>query len=234
MQRFVSAMKITSLIRSLILPLTILAAANPHPARAHPHIWAELKTELVFTPEGLIKGVGILWSFDELYAQQALDGIDTNNDGDYSAAELQPLTKENLEALKDYSYFTVMRFKDQKQAHGEVELGQAENVWKDGKLSLRIFVPLKIPVDPRQGAFAVKVFDPDYYVAIDYAQENPFHTTGNPPAGCEAKLKPLPTEAELQETRDFLSSKGKDWQPPPDQEFGEMFAQALAVECSTP
>src|SRR5206468_11484597 len=44
-----------------------------------------------------------------IYAQMALDGLDTDGDGIYSQDELAPLTKENIESLKDYNYFTYPR-----------------------------------------------------------------------------------------------------------------------------
>jgi ABC-type uncharacterized transport system substrate-binding protein len=219
-------------LRKLLLRAIVLGALAL-PASAHPHVWIELNTDIVFTPDGLIKGVGLIWLFDDGYAQAALDGLDKDSDGSYSEAELAPLTVENLNSLKDYNYFTLVRFNDEKQALGDVDAKEAKQVWNNGKLAMRFFIPLKTPLDPRNGKFAVKVFDPEYFVAIDYAKQEPFHVTGTPPAGCKPDLKPLPTEQELQQTRDFLSTKGKDWKPPPDQEFGEMFAQALIVECSS-
>ena len=68
-----------------------------------------MQSTIVFTDEGLIKGVDVEWTFDDAYAQVALDGLDVNKDGFYSQAELAPLTRENIDSLKSYEYFTVMR-----------------------------------------------------------------------------------------------------------------------------
>ena len=204
------------------------------PAMAHPHVWAEMSTDLVFTPEGMVKGLAIAWTFDDAYAQEALTGMDTNHDGQYSDAELEPLTRENINALKDYGYFTLFRFNDAKQPLGDIDVKLAKNVWKDGKLTLLFFAPLKEALDPRKGQFEAKVFDPEYYVAIDYRQSKPFQVTGTPPAGCKVVLKAQQTDADLAQKKAFLAAKGKDWKPPPDEEFGEAFAQGLGVECATP
>jgi hypothetical protein len=72
------------------------------PAIAHSHVRIEIKSALVFSQEGLIQGLSRSWVFDDAYAQAALDGIDTNKDGTYSADEIAPLTLENLNSLKEY------------------------------------------------------------------------------------------------------------------------------------
>ena len=60
-----------------------------------------MHSDLVFASDGKVRGVDVEWTFDDTYAKEALDGMDTNGDGEYSQDELVPLTKENLEALKD-------------------------------------------------------------------------------------------------------------------------------------
>jgi ABC-type uncharacterized transport system substrate-binding protein len=202
-------------------------------ASAHPHVWTEMNTNLAFNGEGQIEGLAIEWTFDDLYAQDALGPFTQADDGSYSEADLEALTRENIESLADYEYFTLMRLDGQKLAIAKVNPKHAQNVWKDGRLSLLLFVPLERPLDPRSGTFTVKVFDPEYYVAIDYRESEPFQITGSPPKGCSVRLDPVQGSEELQQARDFLSTKGKDWKPESSQEFGEMFAQALTVVCDT-
>jgi ABC-type uncharacterized transport system substrate-binding protein len=147
----------------------ILAAATP--AEAHPHVWIEMQSDVVFNDQGLIQAVNLTWTFDDAYTQMALDGLDTNGDGVYSQPELDPLTKENMASLKDYDYFTVMRFNGEKQALSAVtEYGQ---IWSGNKLELHFQVPLKTPLDPLNGEFVVKVYDPDFFIAIDYIKAVP-------------------------------------------------------------
>ncbi|MBC8035724.1 MAG: DUF1007 family protein [Rhizobiales bacterium] len=207
----------------------LLASAWAAPALAHPHVWIAMRSSVVFTNDGLIKGVNLNWSFDDGYAQVALDGLDTNGDGVYSEDELAPLAKENIANLKDYGFFTVMRLAGEKQEIGEVtEYGQ---VWSNGKLALNFHVPLKTPVDPRKGEFAVKIYDPDFYIAMDYETNDPVTVIGSMPATCKLLVKPLPTDAELEQTRTMLSAKGKDWQPETSEDFGAMFAQPVSIAC---
>jgi ABC-type uncharacterized transport system substrate-binding protein len=211
--------------------IALLAVCAATPALAHPHVWIDMRSDIVFSDDGLIKGVNLEWTFDDGYTQMALDGLDTDGDGVYSQAEIEPLTKENIASLKDYEYFTVMRVDGEKQEIGEVsEFGQ---IWSNDKLALHFHVPLKKPVDPVKGQFMVKVYDPEFFIAIDYVKDDPVTVLGKIPAACRLVVKPVPTDAELEQTRQMLSTKGKDWQPENNEDFGAMFAQAVAIECKS-
>jgi ABC-type uncharacterized transport system substrate-binding protein len=197
--------------------------------QAHPHVWIEMQSDVVFTDDGMIKGVDLEWTFDDGYTQMALDGLDVDGDGLYSQDELAPLTKENIESLKDYEYFTVMRANGEQQKIGKVtDFGQ---IWSNNKLTLHFQVPLEKPVDPRKNEFMVKVYDPEFFIAIDYVTENPVDVVGKIPESCKLVVKPVPTDAELDQTRTMLATKGKDWKPEVSEDFGAMFAQAVSIAC---
>ena len=199
------------------------------PAVAHPHVWIEMRSDVVFNDQGQVTALNLMWTFDDAYAQVALEGLDANGDGVYSADELDPLTRENISSLKDYDFFTVMRFNGQKQALGEVtEFGQ---IYSNDKLQLHLQVPLKTPVDPTKGEFVAKVYDPDFFIAIDYAKDDPVTVIGPMPKGCKLEVKPVPTDAEVEQTRAMLSTKGPDWKPENDEDFGAMFAQPVSIQC---
>lgn len=214
--------------RAALLACGILCASGSA-AHAHPHVWVSMRSDIVFTDDGLIKGVNLEWVFDDNYTQMALDGLDTDGDGVYSQTELDPLTKENINSLKDYDYFTVMRGGGKKLEIGEVtEFGQ---IWSNERLSLHFHVPLKAPLDPRKDEFMVKVYDPDFFIAMDYPADDPVSVIGAIPASCKLNVKPVPTDAELEQTRLMLSTKDKDWKPETEEDFGAMFAQPVAIEC---
>ena len=199
------------------------------PAAAHPHIWVTMNADVVFNDGGEVDGINLSWTFDDAYAQMALDGLDANGDGVYSQDELAPLTKDNLDALRDYDFFTVVRFNGEKQKIGEAtDYGQ---IYSNDKLELHFHVPLEKPVDPRKGEFALKVYDPDFFVDLEYAKDDPVTVIGTMPSSCKLEMKPVPTDAELDETRLMLSTKGKDWKPENNEDFGAMFAQPVVVAC---
>jgi ABC-type uncharacterized transport system substrate-binding protein len=199
-------------------------------ALAHPHVWVEMQSTIVFTDEGLIKGVDVEWTFDDTYAQVALDGLDVDKDGVYSQDELAPLTQENIDSLKDYDYFTVMRSNGEKLKIAAVT--NAGQIYSSDKLTLHFQVPLETPIDPKTANFSLKVYDPEFYIDFEYPKDDGADASGNMPRQCAVNLKPIPTDAELEQTRTMLASKGKDWKPDVAEDFGAAFAQAVTIDCA--
>ena len=207
----------------------MMACLGGSGARAHPHVWIEMQSSVVFTDDGLVKGVDLEWTFDDGYTQMALDGLDADGDGLYSQGELAPLTKENIESLKEYDYFTVMRANGEQQKIGEVtDYGQ---IWSNNKLTLHFQVPLAKPIDPAKEEFMLKVYDPEFFIDLQYPADDAVDVTGKIPQSCKLVVKPVPTDAELEQTRTMLATKGKDWKPEVEEDFGAVFAQAVSVAC---
>jgi ABC-type uncharacterized transport system substrate-binding protein len=215
--------------RRAALAALLASMAAAAPAGAHPHVWIEMRSDVVFNDQGQITAMNLMWTFDDAYAQMALDGLDANGDGVYSPTEIDPLTKENIASLKDYGFFTVMRYNGEKQEIGEVT--QYGQIWSNEKLQLHMQVPLKSPVDPMKGEFSAKVYDPDFFIAMDYAKDEPVTVIGAMPKTCELVVKPVPTDAEIEATRAMLSTKGPEWKPENDEDFGALFAQPVTVKC---
>lgn len=94
-----------------------------NPALAHPHVWVTMRTEVV-VEQGTIVGFRHAWIFDEYYSATAIEGLDTNKDGIYSREELSELAKVNVEALKDFSFFTFPRLSGK-----DLELGAPRDYW---------------------------------------------------------------------------------------------------------
>lgn len=217
-------------MRKTTLCLTVLGLFTAAPAAlAHPHVWIEMHSDVVVNEQGHVTGINIEWTFDDGYTQMAIDGLDTNKDGVYSSAELAPLTKENLASLKDYDYFTHPKVNGQPAAvNTPTDFGQ---IYSNNKLKLYFTLPLAKPVDPQKEEFYYRVYDPEFFISIEYVKDDPVSVIGALAEGCKLDIKPIVADAQLEETRQMLSTKGKDWQPPPEEEFGAMFAQPVHIAC---
>ena len=167
--------------RPAILSLTTLFALAS-PALAHPHVFADIRSELMLAADGTVTGVRVQWTTDKAYAQVALEGMDTNGDGQYDDAELARLTEENLTALADYDYFVHFKFNGEKQAHGVAADGMQRYNPEDGRLTLVFTVPLRTPLDPHKGEVSLKVYDPEFYIDFEYVEEKPLLLSAAPPA----------------------------------------------------
>lgn len=109
-------LSVSGFLRAIVVGAAIMiavAAIVPvRPAQAHPHVWVSVETTVVFD-KGAIVGLRHKWTFDELYTAMAIEGLDKNNDGVYSREELAELAKVNVESLKEFDYFTVVRLAGQ-------------------------------------------------------------------------------------------------------------------------
>ena len=216
-----------TVLRCCAIALACLASGAP--ALAHPHAWIETRSDVVFDDEGRIAAINVEWDFDPGYSEMAVDGLDDNGDGYHSAGELHPLARENLIALKDYDYFIKARAGAEAVSYGEVtEYGI---IYTDGTLKMHFTVPLAEPLDPFAAEFVYRIYDPSFYIAIDFAENAPLALLRNAPEPCRIELRQPPTGAEIEATRDMLAEKGKDWQAPEEDDFGSMFARPAAVVC---
>ena len=212
----------------LTAALAVAACFSVAPkAQAHPHVWAAVRTEIVFNEKHQITGVRHAWTFDEFYSAMAVQGLDTNGDGVFSKEELQPLAEVNVKSLKDFDYFTF------------VHIGDADNLplkppedysldYDKSLITLHFTLPLETPLDPHGQVVTVDVYDPSFFVAFGFATESPVKLSGTPDKGCTAKIKKPDPESEedakaLSEA--FFSQLG------PNSNFGSQFAQTVEVKC---
>ena len=167
---------------AILLPLLLLGAA----AEAHPHVWVTAVSELLYAADGSLTGVRHAWTFDDMFASYALQGIETKTKGVFTREELAPLAQTNVEALKEYAYFTYAR------ADGGNKQKFLEPVdyfldFHDGQLTLHFTLPLKTPLKARQ--LSLEVFDPTFFVDFQLAKGDPVKLVGAP-GGCRTLLRP--------------------------------------------
>jgi len=199
-----------------------LAVAGP--ARAHPHVWVAVRSEVVFDRDGRILGVRHAWEFDEMYSAFATQGL--GKDGKPPGREeLAPLAKTSAESLAEFEYFTFARqnnvkanFKPPQDFYMEAD--EKKNV------TLRFFLPLETPY-PARKPFSFQVYDPTYYVSFGLEKRNPV-TLAHTPAGCSVSLvEPAPLLA----TDNQKLSEAFFQNMSPGADFGVKLATRAIVAC---
>jgi len=157
------------------------------PAAAHPHVWVTMEASLLYE-NGAFVGIRHKWTFDEYYTASAIEGLDKNKDGIYDREELAELAKVNIDALKDFDYFTFPTLSGQ-----ALKLGEPRDYWlehKDGALSLLFTVPFATPVLPDAKGFAFAVYDPSFFIAFDFAKgDSPLRLGEGAPKTCKLKME---------------------------------------------
>jgi ABC-type uncharacterized transport system substrate-binding protein len=215
--------------RALTAVLAVVACAGPaQESHAHPHVWATVRSEIILDADHQITGIRHAWTFDEFYSAMAVQGLDTNGDGVFSAEELKPLAEVNIKSLKDFDYFTFVHIGD----GDNLPLKPPENYSLDydkGLLTLHFTLPLEKPLDTHRQTVQVDVYDPSFFVAFGFATDAPVKLSGTALKGCTAEIKkPDPDSEEdakaLSEA--FFSQLG------PNSNFGSQFAQTIEVKCN--
>jgi ABC-type uncharacterized transport system substrate-binding protein len=216
--------------RLLSILLAAACVSSVDAATAHPHVWATVRSEIVFGPDHLITGIRHHWTFDEFYTAMAVQGLDADADGVYSKEELQPLAQVNVESLKEFAYFTYVRVGKNEKPLPLKEPTDYSIDYDKTLITLHFTLPLETPLDPKTQEVVVDVYDPSYFVAFGFATEAPVKIAGTPAEGCSAGIEKLDPETEAETkalSEAFFSQLG------PDSNFGSQFAQTAIIKCTT-
>ncbi|MBD1548393.1 DUF1007 family protein [Roseibium aggregatum] len=190
-------------------------------AVAHPHIFVEARSKLVFDDKGNAVAVDHVFRFDDAYTAFAIQGFDANGDGHYSREELAELAKVNIEGIAEYGYFT---FGDNTRV--ELDFTPPTDYWLEVKsvplkdywamkpedfeameedrrmngtdipdtvdlLELHFRLPLKEPSDATK-PITLDVYDPTYYVDFRFAKGDDALGVVNAPGKCGIERKEPP------------------------------------------
>ncbi len=214
------------MIRAVLTALAALvfaAQAFTSVARAHPHVWVTMHTELIYAPDGKITGVRHAWAFDDMFSAFATQGLDVKEKGKFTREELAPLAKINVESLKEYDYFTYAT------ADGvKVEMGDPlPDYWldyNDSILTLHFTLPIKTPVKAKE--LKIEIYDATIFVDFEWAKDNPVKLAGAPRC-----------KADVVKPREMTYAEGKALSDiPADQTnttmaWGAQFANKILVHC---
>lgn len=206
--------------------VTALIAALPSTARAHPHVWVTVKTEILTDAKGRITGLRHHWTFDEIFSAFASQGLDANGDGKFERSELAALAEVNVSSLKEYDFFTYA-----KSGAQDVALVDPPDDYflefEDSLLTLHFTLPLKAPFDAHGKKLSYAIYDPTFYVDFAYAKGAPVQLAANAPKECGASLAaPTKNATETALSEAFYQGLA------PASDFGKQFARDVVVTCS--
>ena len=156
------------------------------PALAHPHIFIDATATITFDDSGAVASIRNAWTFDEAFSAWQVQGLDTDGDGTVSSAEMQELADLNMEGLAEYGYYTFAGEGPDNLRFTNGRNPVLEHV--DGRSTLTFDVDLAAPYRIRE-ALEIAINDPEYYVAIAFADESAVRLV-NAPDGCAVTLEP--------------------------------------------
>lgn len=167
--------------------LGLLATVPAATVRAHPHVFINNVTSVVFEG-GKVVALRMEWSFDEVFSMLILEDFDKDRDKRFSKAELTTLEEGAFSNLRFLSYFTHLRLGAAEPKPVEHVRGFDATV-KAGIVHYSFTVPLETPVDPRQTPFAFSVYDDSFYVAVELDKHDPVRIAGTGSEGCHYAIR---------------------------------------------
>ncbi len=156
------------------------------PAAAHPHIFIEEHVEVLFDQNN-VTGVRMTWSFDELYSSMLRSDYTETKKGPITAKDVKTLHEKAFNNLASVHYFTTMSL-DGKPVTFGVPKDFTASFNADDKAIYSFVIPVTLPKADAHSLLEIAVFDPEYYVDFELAQDDPVKSSGGESlkADCEA------------------------------------------------
>jgi ABC-type uncharacterized transport system substrate-binding protein len=146
----------------LIISFLALSALN---ISAHPHVFVNNKTTIVFT-DGMLQGVRFIWTFDDMFSTMILADYNPRHAEQFTAAQVKALKAGAFDNLENYHYFVAIAVGKKQVSHFTIEQF-TPSVTEGKKLVYSFFIPLKVHVLPTEQTVSITVYDDSYYVAFD-------------------------------------------------------------------
>jgi len=214
--------------RALSLVWIALSAAvcAASPAVAHPHMFADARLDVTLTPDGkAIESLRHIWRFDDFSSSTMLVDLDTNGDGSLDEKELKEAGKIMKESMGEYKYFQLVTVDGK-----DVDMDPPDEMvpsWENNLLYVMFTSRPKHPL-PLAGKVDIGVYDPTFYVAIDFTEDDKL-VVHKLPANCKKQvIRPDPDQA-IAQNQATLDQAFLD--PNANNDMSKIFATKLELDC---
>ncbi|MER9407887.1 DUF1007 family protein [Mesorhizobium caraganae] len=202
-----------------------LLLASAGAANAHPHVFAEAKLDLTVGPDRMVKSLRHLWRFDDLFSSTVLMEFDKNSDLVLDAKELDEVALTIHASLAEYNYFQMVTLN-----------GKDVTMAPPPKFSVSYEndqLVVQFETQPKDtlalaGKVSIGVYDPTFYTAIDFTDDDKIAVAGLPEGCSRAVVRPDPDTAIAQNQKSLTDAFFSD---PTGTNLGKIFATRLELTC---
>lgn len=201
--------------------------ASTIPASVHPHVFAEARLDVVVSPDDTVKSLRHLWRFDDLFSSTVLIEFDANGDLQLDDAELQEVAQTVYDSLADFNYFQMVTVDGK-----DIAMNPPPKLMVNYENEQLIIMFESEPKEPfsLKGKIDFGVYDPTFYTAIDYVEDENMAVSSLPSGCTRAVIRPDPDEAIAQNqaslTEDFFND-------PTGNDLSRIFATKLELTCTS-
>ncbi len=158
-------------MRHLLAILCTLAAA---PLAGHPHVWIDVRAEVVLG-KSVVDGVWTEWTFDDLFSQMILTDNDPKGTGRVDAKMSASIKKGYFDNLKNFDYFSHFYVGAKPLKVPEPQKFEA-SITPEGKVRYRFYLPLGAALG--SSTFSVSFYDDSYFTDMVFQKADPVVLTG--------------------------------------------------------
>ncbi|MER8915172.1 DUF1007 family protein [Mesorhizobium sp. M0761] len=202
-----------------------LLLASAAVANAHPHVFAEAKLDLTVGPDRTVKSLRHSWRFDDLFSSTVLMEFDKNSDLVLDAKELDEVALTVHASLAEYNYFQMVTLNGKDVAMAPPPKFSVS--YENDQLVVQFETQPKDPL-ALAGKVSIGVYDPTFYTAIDFTDDDKIAVAGLPQGCSRAVVRPDPDTAIAQNQKSLTDAFFSD---PTGTDLGKIFATRLELTC---
>lgn len=207
---------------ALVLLATLLPGVRP--AVAHPHVWIDARATFQLDAERRVEAIDIEWRFDEFFSAYALEELQVESGDAVSDEQRAMLAEQYLSNLVEWHYMTELAVDEDYAEFGAATDYRVEI--EADIVTLFFTLPLTEPIDPGAHEVGLRMYDPTYYISIEYAGDDPIAIDGADTASCTARVDDSAPDMEtvpLGESGFMASERATD--------IGFFYAQTGRLHC---
>ena len=194
---------------------------------AHPHYWIDLKTDMILDEQGRLAAIRQHWAFDLFFSMMTVADV-VNEHGDKQVG-LKKMGSQMISNLAKQQYFSVLTIDGTEVVLPRPSQFQlTENTQPEQPiLELDMRFDMTSPLVIKDKDLVWSVFDPTYYIAMNYSKAENIAIQGGKGAQCKLDLDAPNPSSELTEYAQSLDRTQKDTDG-----LGIQFAEKIRINCS--
>ena len=219
------------LVRKLRWKISIfllICGLSVQTAAAHPHSWIDMKADMILDEQGRLTAIRQFWYFDTYFSTTTLaDAI--NEHGDKEAG-LKQMADQFIHNLASFQYFSKLTIDSSDIALPPPSSYQlTENTRQEQSV---LVLEMRFDITPapliKDKILVWSVFDPTYYIAMNYSLIENVSIQGTTGAQCQSNLTVPEPSFEFIEYAQSLDRTQKDTDG-----LGAIFAEKIQINCSS-
>ena len=215
-----------SLMIGLAVAVAVTVIAGYAPARAHPHVFAEARLDVILNSDQTVRSLRHVWRFDDLFSSSLLLDFDSDSDLELNDKELKEVSNTIFNSLAEYKYFQLVTadgkdvlMKPPPKLTATFENEQLVVLFESEPKNL-----LKL-----DGKIDFGVYDPTFYVAIDFLDDKDLVITELPSRCARSVIRPDADQAIADNQATLTDAFFND---PTGTDISKIFATRLEIDCA--